>query len=336
MIDYQFKKESLHVREKRKLVLGVSCYLVVAVATVFYTRLPDDSILNTDLNHLFSLGRIGEAILGIWKSMFPVPRFFENGIWNTNFVSSVYPTLCALLSVILYVYLLSVFYKKPFALGLFLASSLSFIFLSLLSKTQEMRHFGFFFLSFFVSLWIASYYEESTFLTRSRLTNYIEQYIQKLNKPLLKLLLLVQLFSGVLFYIYDLSMPFSQAKSVTHYLKEEGLLNELIAVDRYHTIPAVTGYLNQSVYCLLTEKEEKFLIWNNEKKKILNEEELLNALDRLSTNHSGDIIVILNYILQASGDASIGNSKFRIDLLRRFEGSMCPYENFYAYTVSKQ
>jgi hypothetical protein len=30
------------------------------------------------------------------------------------------------------------------------------------------------------------------------------------------------------------------------------------------------------------------------------------------------------------------DSKFRIHLLQKFEGSMCPYENFYAYTVSKQ
>jgi hypothetical protein len=336
IIDYHFKKEAVPVRQKRKLLIGVSCYLVVTVATAYYTRLPDDSILNTDLNHLFSLGRMGEAILGIWKSMLPVPQFIENGFWNTNYFSSIYPAFFALLSVILYAYLLSVFNKKPFALGLFLASSLSFIFLFLISKTQEMRHFGFFFLSFFVSLWIASFYEESTFLTRGRVSSYIEQYIKKLNKPLLKLLLLIQLFSGVLFYIYDLSMPFSQAKNVTHYLKEEGLLNELIAVDRYHTIPALTGYLNKSVYCLLTEKDEKFLIWNNEKKKVLNEEELLKAFDRLSTKHSGDFVVILNYILLASEDVSIANSKFKIHLLRKFEGSMCSYENFYAYTVSKQ
>ena len=336
VIDYHFKKGTLEIPQKRKFLIGVSCYLIIALATVYYTRLPDDSILSTDLNHLFSFGRIGEAILGVWKSMVPVPRFFENGFWNTNYFSSIYPPFFVLVSTILYVFLLTAFYKKPLALGLFLTTSLSFLLMFFISKTTEMRHFGFLFLSFFASLWIASFYEESDFLPWSRLSSYIEKNVKRLNRPLLVLLLFIQLLSGGIFYIYDLSTPFSQAKNVTQYLRNEGLSNELIAVDRYHVIPAVTGYLDKSVYCLLTEKEEKFLVWNNEKRKVLNEEELLNAVGRVSTNHSGDIVIILNYALQTSGEVLIPDSKFKMHLLQKFEGSMCPYENFYAYTVSKQ
>lgn len=336
MVDYQIQKANLDLHQKLQFWIGIFSYLIIVAGTVYYTRLPDDSILSIELNHLFYFGNIGEAILGVWKSMFPVPRLFVNGFWNTNLFSSIYPPFFVFISAILYAFLLTIFYKKPLALGLFLVNSLIFLVLFLISKTQEMRHFGFFFLSFFISLWIASFYEESDFLTDSGLSRYIERYVRNLNKPLLALLLSIQFFSGALFYIYDLLTPFSQAKKVSQYLKEEGLVDRLIAVDRYHTIPAITGYLNKSVYCLITEKEEKFLVWNDEKRKVLNEEELLGAVDRASANSTEDMVIILNYDLEQPEDTLAIDSKLKIRLLRKFEGSMCPYENFYAYTVSKQ
>ncbi len=335
IIDYHSEKRNLSVDQKRQFLIGAYIYLAISVATVYYTRLPEDSILNIDLNHLFSFGRIGEAILGIWKSMLPVPRFFDNGFWNTNLFSSIYPPLFVLLSAILYTFLLTVFHKKPLALGLFLVSSVSFLFLFFISKTTEMRHFGFFFLSFLASLWIASFYEESSLFTWGRLSRYIDRYLRMLNGPLLTLLLLIQLFAGALFYICDLSMPFSQAKNVTQYLRSEGLSNEFIAVDRYHVIPSITGYLNKSVYSLLTGEKEKFLVWNNEKRKVLNEKELLDTVSKATANHIGNMILILNYPLQTAEDKLTTHSNSRIHLMQKFEGSMCRYENFYVYAISK-
>ena len=336
IIDHHIEKRNLSRLQRRQFLVGSCCYLAIVIATVYYTRLPDDSILSIDLSRLFSLGRIGEAILGIWKSMVPVPRFFDNGFWNTNFFSSISPPFFVFLSAVLYTFLLTVFYKKPLALGLFLLNSLSLIFLFFLSKTTEMRHFGFFFLSFLISLWIASFYAESTFLTWSRLSYYIERYIKRLNKPLLILLLLTQLIAGVLFYICDLVTPFSQDKNVVQYLTDEGLSNELIAVDRYHIIPSITGYLSKSVYSLPTGKKEKFLVWNNTKAKILNETELLNAVAHASRTNKEKMVIILNYTLQTSEDILIPHSNLSIHLLHKFEGSLCPYENFYVYTLREQ
>jgi hypothetical protein len=198
-----------------------------------------------------------------------------------------------------------------------------------------MRHFGFFFLSFLASLWIASFYEESSLFTWGRLSRYIDRYLRMLNGPLLTLLLLIQLFAGALFYICDLSMPFSQAKNVTQYLRSEGLSNEFIAVDRYHVIPSITGYLNKSVYSLLTGEKEKFLVWNNEKRKVLNEKELLDTVSKATANHIGNMILILNYPLQTAEDKLTTHSNSRIHLMQKFEGSMCRYENFYVYAISK-
>ena len=225
--------------------------LTLSVATWFIIP-PADSQQNTSFwLSQWSPGRFKIPARMILQSYLPIPAWWKENCWNTQFLLELKDTrlgfLIPLASMTLLVIPLSLLAKNKKCLIFFLCNLiLSCIVAIFAFPLTTGRHTGFLFISFLVAAWLFLYEDNFSKSALYRMT----------------FLLSLQLAAGIFFITIGLQRPFSNLYQVPALLKEVPAGGKIVT--DYWTSNAISAYTDKPVYCLDTQQDQSYLLFNTD------------------------------------------------------------------------
>lgn len=290
----------------------------------------DNSRLLSDLVDL--LKNSANAIANIWDSYFPIPRMLNIHFWNHNILTEnyVYPSIfgvslgdfiALLISVIIFAgvaYLLS---SKPVILWTYVFGNLMLLaFRVLIHETASARHYGHFFLVFFMCCWLFLKLPEA-----SQNTGFMAK--GRHSKTWLNYMLLsvfsVQAVVGIYAMSMDYVLPFSNGEATASFIASEGLQDQFILGDDDKFVSVISGHLGVPIY--YPEKQAFSTYWTFEPPS-LSEDELRRSIKSQAEAHEQGIVVILSKPLTVQMIPGV-----KLLPLAQFAESIVPDENYYVY-----
>jgi hypothetical protein len=193
----------------------------------------------------------------------------------------------------------------------------------------EMNHNGYIFILFIALLWLAPSFKSMSFKT-----NYPSWATTKHNllktgaTGFLMIVFTIHFLSGVTAAMIDLKYPFSASKDVSKFLKSDMRKNTVLAGDKDYAVSSVAGYLNREIYYPRKGDFGTFVIWNIDRKKDLNDDDILNNIYTKFREVQKDGILIFNYKLK---DDLM--SKYHLKEIKEFKESIVWDEKFYLYSI---
>jgi hypothetical protein len=125
------------------------------------------------------------------------------------------------------------------------------------------------------------------------------------------------------------------------YLREQKLDSLPILGTIDFGISPFSGWLNKPIYYPEIKKEGTFIVWDSKRQVPHNFGEVIPVIDSL-TQKNKKLLVITNYKISFSqGGQQVElehdylSDALKIDLLKRFERSMVPDENYSLYLVER-
>jgi len=274
----------------------------------------------------FEWERVIMAAGDIWKGYVPITPFTRTfwGYWQQdNIVNS--QALKAMLSAILVFCGVLLFRRRKQALLLYTTGTLALFAFGYFKFVGYARHFGHYYLILLASLWVAGMDKGTGTDTQS------DNAAVKLRGHVLTVLSIVHIFA-VLHPLYmDWLYPFSAAKATAAYLDANGLSQSFIATDRDWSGIPVAGYLNRKLYSPRTGRTNSFVVkdklWSQWRD--WTDTEVIAQLRRVHAQHHSDIILLLDYPLNAPEHLTQETV-----LLWRSPVSLVPDESYFIYLMT--
>ena len=237
---------------KTKLTIHVLIGLVMAIPALYFIFPPPDSQLNTRFwMDRWSFSRVSAFAEGPLRAFLPIPAWWNYNIWNTQFLIEAKKsyTIFRFVNVIVaFGFLLVPIFilkRNKKSLALFLAHLiLSFALAVTVITLTAGRHAGFIFLSFIAAYWFYCYA-----MKPAPLTNL-----------LVNILLVLQVAGAGMMLAKDWQYPFSRFNKVNELL-DKVPANEQVVSD-YWALNSIATFADKPFYCLETQREESFLLWN--------------------------------------------------------------------------
>ena len=239
-------------KTSRPLYLHWITGIVLFLPSVYFIFPPSDSSLSTNywLNN-WGIDHLSSIVQSPVRALVPIPDWTEYHFWDTQFMISkghffslpIWGIL--LISVGLILLCISVLKsdKKSlyfFLFNLFLATIISFVI-----PFTNSRHVGFIFIGLLIALWFYS----------------SQRALNKTQNQIMTIFLSLQLIGGLIVIIKDIKHPFSNGYRINELLKE--IPNEKIITD-YWCLNNLSAFTDRSYYCIETQKEQSYLLWNSE------------------------------------------------------------------------
>lgn len=318
-------------------------FISAVLLLVWIARPPADHFIwNYDPDPYLSFKRIGKGASVFFKGLFPFPNITRYNCWNTNiFVDlsknlSIIPSaLCLLIPAVL-------FHKHRQALWLFYVAGLAialFIFIS--PVVAASRYFGFIFQLFVAALWAMKYFPEGPSFFGSRLGALFEKVNGRFAGIFIGSVLVVQVASGILFYVLDAFRPFSESKHVAEYIQQNRNPGDIIAVRNHSTGPPISAHLDRKLFYVENNSLQSFCLWNTNPYMISDEEmyERVAAL-RQQTPDSVNVLLVLSFTRGETPHDNQYDVVYRhagVDyrLLKQFDNGMVRSENYQLFEVTK-
>lgn len=306
--------------------------------------LTDFSVLqvNTvvDVQESFGLAdfvkNIANAIAHVWDSYFPIPRLFNIHFWNHNILTEnyIYPSIggislgdyiALLLSAIIFVVVVYLLASKPIILWTYGFGNLAlFAFRVFVHETTSVRHYGHFFIMFFLCCWLFLKLPATSGTSQvagdGKRSRFLINY-------LMPVLFSVQAMSGIYAMSMDYLLPFSNSEETAAFLVSEGLQERFILGDNDKFVSVISGYLEVPVY--YPEKQALATYWTFEPPE-LSEADLRESIEQQVQIHEEGIVVILSAPLSLSMMPGV-----EIRPLAQFTNSIVADENYYVYVAQK-
>lgn len=236
------------------LVLHILLGILVSIPALYFIFPPSDSQLNMhfwmDKWNIHQLVTFGQGPL---RAFIPIPAWWEYHFWNTQFLLEAkenHRIFKLINPVILLLILLTVFFilrKNKKSLALFGTNlALTFIVAVAFFPLTCARHAGFIYIGFIAAYWLYCH----------------ETPVNRNNKRLVNMLLVIQLIAGAIAVSKDNRLPFSNA------YRAKELLNKVPESERtvtdYWTLNVLSAFIDKPFYCIDLQKEQSFLLWDNE------------------------------------------------------------------------
>jgi len=299
-------------------------FMLALACTYIQAQIPrGDYIVHSRLNKGFSRENLASACLALTAGWLPIPDdrlHFWNSFWiaepaNTRFLR---PAL-ALFFLITPAFILRAF---PRVLVFYYSSLLLLLGLMMVTGFTAARYFGMVVIYFLAAAWLAGN-EAGEALT-----------IAPLFRPVVGILVLIQLGVGLYAWGQDLTRPFSQAKNAVAWLKARQLTGQPVVVNGYIAGPALSTYLGKKVWYLNTGGEGSFCLWRQAyfpgpANTIVGQLAVAPFLPRLDS-----------FLLLSSKDVDqlllpAGSAGFRFVPLQRFSNGILPMEDCYMYQATR-
>lgn len=299
-------------------------FLLGLVCTYIQAQIPrEDYIVHSRLDAGLSSQTLTPASLALAAGWLPIPGNLAH-FWNTFWIGG--PGMIAILRTIiaLFFLLFPVLLLRPhFRPMIFYYSSLALL-LVLLTVTGfgAARYYGMVVVYLLAAWWLAGN-EAGGILP-----------VPPVLRPVIGIVVGVQLTAGLFAWEQDVTRPFSQAMNAVDWLKARGLNGQPVVVNGYIAGPALSVYLGKKIEYLNTGGEGSFCLWRqpyfpSPAATIAGQ---LAAMPFLSGPD--------NFLLLSSTevDGSLlhdGAAGFRFTPLQRFTDGILPTEDCYMYQATR-
>lgn len=312
------------------LIAFIFCILqVIPVEETMFSRVERPGLLSVRRWSAFSV---------LLKGLYQFPQLGEK-FWNTN-VFTENKIIGAILSIVILVYIIKVFAKKPLSLFVIISSYLSIaLFLySLLMHNYTVRHWGFIFLGFYAAVWMMEGMDQDFYYGK------ISNVIKNRNKVsdiqysfLIYSVLFTQLLSSCYLYYKDINYPFSNSRNVASYIIDKGYDKDLVIVSNFTSGPAISAYLGKKLYYPEYHSMGSFGLWNTYP-FFITKDELLSDIYLLKKKGYKRAILALdkNVFYPVSlkpGVSVMKNSYMEINHLTGFKNGIGGNENYELFLV---
>lgn len=299
---------------------------LLLLPALYFIFPPSNSALGTDFwLSIWTKDRLIMAMQAPIKAFIPVPAFWEDHFWNTEFLISlqtgfrflkfVVPVLSLFLLVIL-VYLLRGDKK---ALLFFLVNLVLTLTFSLIFPLSSSRYVGFLFVAFLVALSLSG---QLKFLTKQQSIAFF-------------MLLLFQVCGTMIAVTKDWRLPFSESDKISNlYAKvpDKGAL-----ITDYWCLNYAMAFLDEPVFCLGYNKEKSFLLWDQELKQGMQEDSLYTkgTAEAMHVNQKEVLYLMTNKNEEELNQSDLQFLKtYRVDLIQNYSEAIEKYSNLYLYRIS--
>ncbi|HEY4337885.1 MAG TPA: hypothetical protein VGM89_18370 [Puia sp.] len=233
----------------------LSAFFIIGLACTFIqAQIPrEDYIVHSRLNAGFSRANLASACLALTAGWLPIPadRFH---FWNSFWIAG--PGTTAILRPILALFFLlspAVLLRAyPRALVFYYSSLLLLLGLMMVTGFTAARYFGMVVIYLLAAAWLAGN-EAGVALPMAPVF-----------RPVIAVVVLVQLAVGIFAWGQDLTRPFSQAKNAVAWLKARRLTDQPVVVNGYIAGPALSTYLGKKLWYLNTGGEGSFCLWRQD------------------------------------------------------------------------
>lgn len=298
-------------------LLGLAC-------TYIQAQIPrEDYIVHSRFDAGFSSQTLSPASMALAAGWLPIPGNWSH-FWNTFWIGG--PGMIAILRTIISLFFLlsPIVLLRPHVRALvFYYSSLALLLVLLMvTGFGAARYFGMVVIYFLAAWWLAGN-EAGGILP-----------VAPVFRPVIALVVGVQLAAGLFAWEQDVTRPFSQARNAADWLKARGLNDQPVVVNGYIAGPALSVYLGKKIEYLNTGGKGSFCLWRQPyfPTPAVTIAGQLAAMSFLSGPD--------NFLLLSSSeiDGSLlhdGAAGFRFTPLQRFTGGILPTEDCYMYQATR-
>jgi len=226
------------------LLLGLAC-------TYTQAQIPgEDYIVHSRLDAGFSSKTLSPASLALAAGWLPIPANLAH-FWNTFWIGG--PGMIAILRTIiaLFFLLFPVLLLRPHsrALVFYYASLALLLALLIVTGFGAARYYGMVVIYLIAAWWLAGN-EAGGILP-----------VTPLLRPVIGIVVGIQLLAGLFAWEQDVTRPFSQARNAVDWLKARRLTDQPVVVNGYIAGPALSVYLGKKIEYLNTGGEGSFCLW---------------------------------------------------------------------------
>lgn len=313
-------RERINWRQiKYDLAISIVIFLSGIILFIYQLVQPADSGNVVGWNFNFDLNNLIFTISTIWKGFVPIPAMNYH-FWNSNIISSQVMQFCLALFIIGYSCVL--FLRTPAVFFLFVFGTLEILVFTYTKYPGSLRHHGHLFILFMVCWWLSSASPEGKI--KWKLMERIADFTGAHKNKFLYAILSAQLIAGLAASGMDLLQPFSGSKAAAKYLRDHKLDDLVMVGDEDDAASAVSGYLNRRIFYPSSDRLGSFVIWD-QKRKRLDNNQVLKVAQELAADNTKEVLLILN--------RDLGLSDPGVTLLKKFSESIIPAENYYLYLV---
>jgi hypothetical protein len=243
--------------------------------------------------------------------------------------------LFALISLGILTFVTTIFLEYPIVLCFYLIGMGGIILFTYLKFLGSARHYGHLYLILITTFWLSQYYTLSNLLTQfifkipesfiPMITRWLN-WTKKNKITFLMIILYAQLAAGIVSFSRDIFLPYSASREVAQYIQAKGWKDRFIIGSEDFTIAPISGYLERKIYYPESQKEGSFVLFNQQR-KIVNDQEILGQLQTLIHQNPKPLLLILNRKLDASP------SGLTIEPIKEFTHSFIGNEIYYLYEI---
>lgn len=299
-------------------------FLAGVACTYIQAQIPrEDYIVHSRLNAGFSRENLASACLALTAGWLPIPDdrlHFWNSFWigepaNTHILR---PVLALFFLIAPAVLLKTV----PRALVFYYSSLLLLLGLMMVTGFTAARYFGMVVIYLLAAAWLAGNEAGATLV------------IAPVFRPVIGIIVLIQIAVGLYAWGQDLGRPFSQAENAVTWLKTRRLNHQPVVVNGYIAGPALSTYLGKKVWYLNTGGEGSFCLWRQAyfpgpANTVAGQLAVASFLPRL------DSFLLLSSKNVDGPLLSDGAAGFHFTPLQRFSGGILPMEDCYMYQATR-
>ena len=305
------------------VLLGISLSVILLMP-------PTDSTLQGGADQWFlqwDFHRFNQALTRIWNSYILVL------VPGDSKPPDVF--LFAIISLGILAFVITIFLEYPIVLGFYLMGTGGIVLFTYLKFLGSARHYGHLYLILIAAFWLSQYYSPSNILTQfifkipEKFTPIITRWLnwtKKYKVTFLMMILYAQLAAGIVSFSRDVFLPYSASRETAQYIKAKGWQDRFIVGSEDFAISPISGYLERKIYYPESQKEGSFVLFNQQR-KIVNDQEILDQLQKLIHQNPKPLLLILNHKLDAS------SSGLTIEPLKEFTHSFIGNETYYLYEI---
>lgn len=308
------------------------CSLTIFVLGVFSSLIqlipPADSTLQGGLNQWMlqlDIKHLAKALTRIWNGyiviLVPSDRYLDLGLF-------------ALISLFFIAFVVTLLIRKPIALFLYLFGTIEILAFTYVKFLGAARHYGHFYILLIISLWLASYYQNTDLLLQplTNLPSQLKQYlmiwmkfVKKHQTTFLMIILSAQLLGGIVAFSRDLLIPYSSSREVARFIKNQQLEQMFIVGSRDANVSPIAGYLNRKIYYPESKGTGSFVLFNSKRKDV----DSATVLEQVSQiiQEKPELLLILNSELKTS------RSDLNLSFVIKFTHNLISNESYYLYKV---
>jgi hypothetical protein len=288
---------------------------------------PPGSWVKPPIRHL-DIDLVKQVLATLWLSYVPIPSNAMH-FWETNIIASLNTQV--ILSVVLFLFFLLAFIKKPLIAIFYGAATLGPFLFFYTMYIGHLRHYGHLFIALVICFWLYSHYPE--YKIPNRLLEKIAVLLQKVSVYCFVFILILQVIAGLYACVCDWKYPFSASKEVAEYLVKEKLAQKPIIGCLDYPASAVAARLDTPIYYPQNDRFETYLIFDGMREKSLRQYGLTQEFKDIMLEKSYD------YMLKKKEDVVllfsfvITQTKYPIIPLRTFTASIQNDETYALYLM---